>query len=119
MSFYEKLRRQKFLSITMMVFMLSIGILIGTVMQTSGVKAAKEGAVAPDAAPLTVSKVEPMHGEFAELAKQLGPSVVNISTEYIPKQETTRQQPQRKAQPRRRQVIGHSSPGNATCREIC
>jgi len=103
MSFYEKLRRQKFLSITMMVFMLSIGILIGTVMQTSGVKAAKEGAVAPDAAPLTVSKVEPMHGEFAELAKQLGPSVVNISTEYIPKQETTRQQPQRKAQPRRRQ----------------
>ena len=98
MSFYEKLRRQKFLSITMMVFMLSIGILIGTVMQTSGVKAAKEGAVAPDATPLIVSKVEPMHGEFAELAKILSPSVVNISTEYIPQKQTT----QRKAQPQQR-----------------
>jgi serine protease Do len=101
MSFYEKLRRQKFLSITVMVFMVSVGILIGTVLQTGGVKAAKEGAAAPDATPLSVSKDVPMHGEFAELAKMLSPSVVNISTEYIPKPQTTT----RKSQPqlRRRQ----------------
>ncbi len=108
MTFFEKVRRQKFLSITMMVFMLSIGILIGTVLQTVGVKAAKEGAVAPDAAPLSVSKAEPMHGEFAELAKQLGPSVVNISTEYIPKKETAS-----KANPHRRQQQDDEEDGSS------
>ena len=40
MSFYDKMRRQKFLSFTLMVFTLSIGILIGTIAQT-GAKAAK------------------------------------------------------------------------------
>ena len=102
MSFYEKLSRQKFLSITLMVFLLSIGILIGTVMQTSGVKAAKEGAVAPDATPLSVPNAAQTQSEFAQLAKLLGPSVVNISTEYIPQREPAAQ---RKAQPqpRRRQ----------------
>ena len=47
MSFYDKVRRQKFLSLTLMIFTLSIGILIGTIAQT-GAKAAKEQAVEDD-----------------------------------------------------------------------
>ena len=50
MSFYEKVRRQKYLSFTLMLFMLSIGILIGTVVQ-GGAKAAKEQSAASDATP--------------------------------------------------------------------
>jgi len=41
MSFFDKLRTQKFLSFTLILFTLSIGIVIGTLI-TSGVKAAKE-----------------------------------------------------------------------------
>jgi len=52
MSFYEKARRQKFLSSMLILFTLALGVLIGTVLQT-GAKAAKEQVVATDATPLT------------------------------------------------------------------
>ena len=102
MSFYDKMRRQKFLSITLIIFTLSIGILIGTIAQT-GAKAAREQAVAPDATPLTIPSPVVLQNEFTKLAKLLEPSVVNISTEYIPKTEA-RTAPQTKNAPRRRVV---------------
>jgi len=104
MSFYDKMRRQKFLSFTLMIFTLSIGILIGIIAQT-GAKAAKEQVAAPDATPLSIPSPVVLQNEFTKLAKLLEPSVVNISTEYIPKAETRAPQPQggRNATPRRRQ----------------
>ena len=97
MSFYDKMRRQKFLSFTVMVFTLAIGILIGTLAQTSA-KAAKEQTAAPDATPLTIPNATPVENEFTRVAKELEPSVVNISIDYIPKATT-----QSRATPRRRQ----------------
>jgi len=95
MSFYDKAKRQKFLSFTLILFTLAIGVLIGTVIQT-GAKAAHEQQAAPDATPLTIPSAVPVQNEFSKIAKRLEPSVVNISTEYIPKKQTTqnRQQPQ-------------------------
>ncbi len=96
MSFYDKVRRQKFLSFSLILFTLAIGVLIGTVVQT-GAKAAKEQVVAPDATPLTIPSPVQVQNEFSKIAKRLEPSVVNIRTEYIPKKETTtqnRQNPQ-------------------------
>ena len=58
MSFYDKVRRQKFLSFTLILFTLAIGVLIGTVVQT-GAKAAKEQTAAPDATPLAIPN--PVH----------------------------------------------------------
>ena len=46
MSFYDKVRTQKFLSFSLILFTLAIGVLIGTLVQT-GAKAAKEQNVAP------------------------------------------------------------------------
>jgi len=100
MSFYDKVRRQKFLSFTLILFTLSIGILIGTLVQT-GAKAAKEQTVAPDATPLVIPSPVKTENEFTRLAKLLEPSVVNISTEYIPKTQTSRNTPP--VAPRRRQ----------------
>jgi len=88
MSFYDKVRRQKFLSFSLILFTLAIGVLIGTVVQT-GAKAAKESAVAADATPLVVPSPVQLQNEFSKVAKRLEPSVVNISTEYIPKSEPT------------------------------
>jgi len=92
MGFYDKVRRQKFLSFSLILFTLAIGILIGTVVQT-GAKAAREQQAAPDATPLTVPNEAPMQNEFSKIAKRLEPSVVNISTEYIPKRQTSSNRP--------------------------
>jgi len=100
MSFVDSLRRQKFLSFALVLFTLAIGILIGTVMST-GVKAAKDQVAAPGAAELKIPSPVQLGNSFAALAKQVEPSVVNISTEYIEKPQTSaRRSPQ---QQRRRQ----------------
>src|SRR5882724_6678938 len=99
MSLYDKVRTQKVLSFSLILFTLAIGVLIGTVVQT-GARAARGQAVAADATPLSVPSPVQMQNEFTKIAKRLEPSVVNISTEYIPKKETT----QNRVNPRRRQI---------------
>ena len=65
-------------------------------MVSSGVKAARSENAAPDATPLIIPNPVQLSGTFSQIAKMAGPSVVNISTTYLPK--TTRSQ----AVPRRR-----------------
>ena len=102
MSFYDKVRTQKFLSFTLMIFTLAIGIMIGTIAQT-GAKAAKEQILAPDATPLTIPNTVAVQNEFSKLAKILAPSVVNISTEYIPKTSQARNNNRRRQMPQQPQ----------------
>jgi serine protease Do len=97
MSFINKIRQQKYLSFTVVLFTLSIGILIGTVFNTT-VKAAKEQNVAPGATPLVIPSPVVLQNTFATLAKQLEPSVVNISTEYIPAKDTAKKAPKTRRQ---------------------
>ncbi len=84
MSVYTKLRGQKFLSFTLVLFTLCLGVLLGTLLNT-GVKAAKEQSYAPGATPLQIPSPVQLQNSFSTMAKALEPSVVNISTEYIPK----------------------------------
>src|ERR1700689_4674068 len=87
MSFFDHLRRQKLLSFTLILFTLAIGVVIGTLINT-GVKAAKDSTVAPGATPLTIPNPVQLQSAFATIAKQVEPSVVNISTTYLPKPQT-------------------------------
>src|SRR5260370_12291133 len=87
MSFLDKIRTQKLLSFTVILFTLATGIFIGTVSQ-HGVKAAREQA-ASDATPLVMPNPVEMQNSFSKIAKALGPAVVNISTEYIPQKRET------------------------------
>jgi serine protease Do len=99
MSFFDKLRGQKFLSFTLILFTLSVGIVIGTLVN-SGVKAAKDSTVAPGATPLIVPNPVNLSTTFTEVAKMVEPSVVNISTTYLPKaQPQTRNRRQLQIQP--------------------
>src|SRR5580658_2859887 len=104
MSFFDKMRRQRLLSFTLILFTLSIGVIIGTLVST-GVKAAKGQAVAPGATPLVIPpNPGQLSNAFSQLAKQLEPSVVNISSEYVQKARTQpqmrkRQQPQQQQDP--------------------
>jgi serine protease Do len=59
---------------------LAVGILIGTVV-SYGVKG-KEGQKSSDATPLTIPAPQQLSNAFAQISKQLEPSVVNINTEF-------------------------------------
>src|SRR5450756_2340529 len=85
MSLFDRLRTQKVLSFTLILFTLSVGIVIGTLVN-QGVKAARsEGSAAPGATPLAIPNPVELSNSFSQIAKQVEPSVVNISTEYLPK----------------------------------
>jgi serine protease Do len=88
------MRRQKLLPFTLLLFTLSLGIVIGTLINTK-VTAARTQAVAPDATPLTIPSPVPLGNDFTKLAKKLAPSVVNITADYVPKEESTRVRPPR------------------------
>jgi len=82
----EKLRTQKLLSFTLVVFTLAIGIVIGTLINVNtGVKAAKDNSAAPGATALVIPNPVELSNSFSQIAKQVEPSVVNISTTYNPK----------------------------------
>jgi serine protease Do len=77
-------RQQKLLSFSLLLVTLSIGIVIGTLINT-GVHAAKGQSVASDASPLVVPDPVQLGNEFSKLAKRLEPSVVYITADYTPK----------------------------------
>jgi serine protease Do len=92
MSLFQKLRTQKLLSFTMILFTLSLGVVIGTVV-SSGVKAARSENAASDATPLVIPNPVQLSNTFSQIAKMSGPSVVNISTTYLPKTPTQAEAP--------------------------
>jgi len=67
---------------------LVVGILIGTIV-SYGVKG-KEGQKGSDATPLSVPAPQQLSNAFSQIAKQLGPSVVNINTESTIKTQRRR-----------------------------
>jgi serine protease Do len=70
---------------------LAVGILIGTVV-SKGVKG-QESKKASDATPLTIPSPQQLSSQFAQIAKQLEPSVVNINTESTIKNPHHRRTP--------------------------
>jgi len=80
------MRTQKVLSFTLILFTLSVGIVLGTLVN-QGVSAAKDdrAVVAPGATPLVIPNPVELSNSFSQIAKQMEPSVVNISTTYLPK----------------------------------
>jgi serine protease Do len=88
-SLFDRMRTQKVLSFTLILFTLSVGIVLGTLVN-QGVSAAKDdhATVAPGATPLVIPNPVELSNSFSQIAKQMEPSVVNISTTYLPKVAT-------------------------------
>ncbi|HEX5226756.1 MAG TPA: trypsin-like peptidase domain-containing protein, partial [Bryobacteraceae bacterium] len=84
MRWFNVMRQQKLLSLSLLLVTLAIGIVIGTLVNT-GVHAARGQAGAPDASPLVVPSAVQLGNEFTKLAKKLEPSVVYITADYTPK----------------------------------
>jgi serine protease Do len=76
---WMRLKTRRWVYSFSIVSTLALGILIGTVV-SFGVKG-KEGQKSSDATPLVIPSPKQLSNEFSQIAKQLGPSVVNINTE--------------------------------------
>jgi serine protease Do len=76
---WVRLKTRRWVYSFSIVATLALGILIGTVV-SFGVKG-KEGQKSSDATPLSVPAPQQLSNAFSQIAKQLGPSVVNINTE--------------------------------------
>jgi len=93
MRLFHKMREQKLLSFGLLLLTLSVGIVIGTLVNT-GAHAARGGqVVAPDATPLHVPDAVQIGNEFTRLAKKLEPAVVNITADYTPKEADLKKDP--------------------------
>ncbi|MFN7926129.1 MAG: Do family serine endopeptidase [Bryobacteraceae bacterium] len=89
MSWIEKFKQNKFLSMTLMLATLATGIVIGTVI-TTGVSADKGEKAVTDATPLVLPSPSQLSNDFTALVKKYEPAVVNVSTEYQVKQAETK-----------------------------
>ena len=87
--FGSQLAQRKLLSLTLLLFTLAIGIVIGTLVSRD-VSAAREGAPAPDAKPLVIPAAEPLENEFTRIARQARPVVVHIRVEILSEESQSR-----------------------------
>ena len=104
MRWYKVVRQQKLLSLSLLLITLSIGIVIGTLINT-GVHAARgQGGAAADASPLVVPNPVKLGNEFSALAKKLEPSVVYITADFT--EHPTAEAPRRRGNPQQQQDPG-------------
>ncbi|HYK36505.1 trypsin-like peptidase domain-containing protein [Alloacidobacterium sp.] len=85
-SLLERLRMRRLASTFTILATLSAGILIGSVV-AHGVRGQEAKVDSSDATPLKVPSPRDLSTDFTKIAKEVGPAVVNISTETLPKDQ--------------------------------
>ena len=83
----ERLRTSRLASTFTILGTLSAGILIGSV-AVHGVRGNETQTDSTDAKPLTIPNPVTLSTTFTQIAKDVGPAVVNINTETLPQEDT-------------------------------
>jgi serine protease Do len=96
----ERLRARRLASTFTILVTLSAGILIGSIV-SHGVRGQESKVDSSDATPLKIPDPRVLSNAFSLIAKQVGPAVVNINTETLPKpdQHSRRRNPHLRQQP--------------------
>src|ERR1700761_5216585 len=84
----ERLRASRLASTFTILGTLSTGILIGSVAVHNGVRGNEAQTDSSDAKPLTIPSPVSLSTTFTQIAKDVGPAVVNINTETLPQEDT-------------------------------
>jgi serine protease Do len=87
-SLFARIRNHRLSAAFALLAVLSTGILAGSVLTRS--VSAKDQVDSSDARPLVIPKPVDLSNAFSKIAKDVGPAVVNINTESIPKQSANR-----------------------------
>ncbi len=85
--FFERIRDHRLSATFALLATLSVGILAGSVL-TRSVSGKEQAVDSSDARPLTVPSPVTLSNEFSKITKEVGPAVVNISTQSLPKQSS-------------------------------
>jgi serine protease Do len=89
-SLLERIRSRQLTTTFTLLATLSVGILAGSVL-TRNVSGKEQVAVnSSDARPLVIPSPVVLSNGFSQIVKQVGPAVVNINTEELPKQSTSK-----------------------------
>src|SRR5580704_1500251 len=88
-SLFERLLRRRLASTFVLLATLSAAIVAGS-FAAHGVRGQEKQNDSSDASPLKVVNSTVAPNEFVRIAKEVGPAVVNINTETLPKQSTNK-----------------------------
>ena len=99
-SFFERLRSRRLASAFVVLVTLSAAIVAGS-FAAHGVRGQEKQTDSADATPLTVDNSSVQPNEFVKIARLVGPAVVNINTQTLPKQSENkgRRNPHARVQP--------------------
>ena len=86
--FADRIRSRRLTTTFVLLGTLSIGVLAGSIL-TRNVSGKEQVVDSSDARPLTIPNPVDLSNGFSKIAKQVGPAVVNINTESLPKQSAT------------------------------
>lgn len=85
----ERMRSHRLTTTFALLATLSAGILVGSVI-TRGVSGKEQAPDTSDAKQLVIPSAKTLSNGFSQIAKEVGPAVVNINTESLPKQSQNR-----------------------------
>jgi serine protease Do len=88
-SLFERLRTRRLASMFVLLATLSVAIVAGS-FAAHGVRGQEKQTDSADATPLKVVNSPVPPNEFVRIAKEVGPAVVNINTQTLPKQSDNR-----------------------------
>jgi serine protease Do len=92
----DRIRSHRLTTTFVLLATLSAGILVGSIL-TRNVSGKEQSVDSSDARPITIPSPVNLSNDFSRIAKQVGPAVVNINTESLPKQSTNKR-PKRRGQ---------------------
>jgi serine protease Do len=97
-SFFERLRQRRIASVFVLLGTLSLA-MVGGSFAAHGVRGQETKNSSADATPLKVVDSPVPPNQFVKIAKEVGPAVVNINTQTLPKQATNRRTPRGRITP--------------------
>ncbi len=107
----DRIRSRRLTTTFTLLATLSIGIIAGSVL-THGVSGKEQQSInSSDARPLVIPSPTSLSNGFSQIVKQVGPAVVNINTESLPKQSNIKN-PRRRGLPNRPQGGDDQQPGD-------
>jgi serine protease Do len=86
----ERIRNNRLTTTFTLLATLSVGILAGSVLTRNVSGKEQSGVDSSDAKPLVIPSPVALSNGFSQIVKQVGPAVVNINTEELPKQSSSK-----------------------------
>ncbi|MEO6806539.1 MAG: trypsin-like peptidase domain-containing protein [Edaphobacter sp.] len=86
----ERIRSRRLATTFMLLTTLSVGILVGSILTRNVSGKEQSGVSSSDAKPLVIPSPVALSNGFSQIVKEVGPAVVNINTEELPKPSTSR-----------------------------